>query len=151
MKSLLHPDDTQDVERRLNTLQPASDARWGRMSSHQAVCHLSDAFRVVLGERPMDEPSTLAARTVFRFVLSTLPIAWMRNAPTAAALDQERGGTAPSEFPADVDELKVLIHRFTAAVKRGMDPHPFLGNLSRGEWGRWGYRHMDHHLTQFGV
>ena len=83
----------------------------------------------------MDEPSTLAARTVFRFVLSTLPIAWMRNAPTAAAIDQERGGTAPSEFQADVDELKVLIHRFTAAVKRGMDPHPFLGNLSRGEWG----------------
>ena len=77
MKSLRHPDDMQDVERRLNTLQPANDARWGRMSSHQAVCHLSDAFRVVLGERPMDEPSTLAARTVFRFVLSTLPIAWI--------------------------------------------------------------------------
>ncbi len=102
MKSLLHPDDIRDVERRLNTLQPESDARWGRMSSHQAVCHLSDAFRVALGERTTDEPSTLAARTVFRFVLSTLPIAWMRNAPTAAAIDQERGGTAPSEFQADV-------------------------------------------------
>ena len=125
MKSLLHPNVMRDVERRLNTLQPASDARWGRMSSHQAVCHLTDAFRVVLGERTMDEPSTLAARTVFRFVLATLPIAWMRNAPTAAALDQERGGTAPSEFQADVDELKVLIHRFPAAVERGMDPTRF--------------------------
>ena len=41
MKSLLHPDDMRDVERRLKTLQPESDARWGRMSSHQAVCHLS--------------------------------------------------------------------------------------------------------------
>ena len=29
MKSLLHPDDMRDVERRLNTLQPESDARWG--------------------------------------------------------------------------------------------------------------------------
>ena len=151
MKSLLHPDDMRDMVRRLNTLQPESDARWGRMSSHQAVCHLSDGFRVALGERPTDEPSTLAARTVFRFVSATLPIAWMRNAPTAAAIDQGRGGTAPGEFQADVDELTVLINRFTAAVEGGMDPHPFLGKLTRGEWGRWGYRHMDHHLTQFGV
>ncbi len=151
MKSLLHPDDMRDMVRRLNTLQPESDARWGRMSSHQAVCHLSDAFRMVLGERTMDEPSNLAARTVFRCVLATLPIAWMRNAPTAAAIDQERGGTAPGEFQADVDELTVLIKRFTAAAEGGMDPHPFLGKLTRGEWGRWGYRHMDHHLTQFGV
>ena len=51
MQSLLHTDDMRDVERRLNTLQPDCVARWGRMSSHQAVCHLSDAFRVALGER----------------------------------------------------------------------------------------------------
>jgi hypothetical protein len=30
-------------------------------------------------------------------------------------------------------------------------PHPILGRLSRGQWMRWGYRHMDHHLRQFGV
>jgi hypothetical protein len=29
--------------------------------------------------------------------------------------------------------------------------HPFLGKLSRAEWLRWAYLHMDHHLRQFGV
>jgi hypothetical protein len=151
MKSLFQPDVVGDVERRLNTLQPESDARWGRMTSHQAVGHLADSFRMVLGECTMDERSPLVARTVFRFLLATLPMAWMKSASNAAALDQERGGTAHSEFQADVDELTVLMRRFAAAVEGGIDPHPFFGNLSRGEWGRWAYRHMDHPLTQFGV
>ena len=151
MKSLLQPDVARDLERRLDRLEPDSKARWGRMSSHQAVCHLADAFRMVLGERTIDEPVTLATRTVVRFVAFTLPIAWPRNVQTAAAIDQERGGTPPAEFEADVHELRVLLKRFPDAVQQGMDPHPLFGNLTRGEWGRWGYRHMDHHLTQFGV
>ncbi len=29
--------------------------------------------------------------------------------------------------------------------------HPAFGRLTRGEWGRWAFRHMDHHSRQFGV
>ena len=50
-----------------------------------------------------------------------------------------------------MEELEVLVGRFVAAAGRDMDRHPMFGDLTRGEWGRWGYRHMDHHLTQFGV
>ena len=50
-----------------------------------------------------------------------------------------------------MDELEVLISRFVAAAGRGTDTHPIFGDLTLGEWGRWGYRHMDHHVTQFGV
>ena len=121
------------------------------MSAHQAVCHLSDAFQMVLGERPTDARGNLLLRTVIRFVALTLPVAWPKNAATAPEIDQERGGTAPLEFQIDVDKLEVLIGRFVAAAGREMDTHPIFGDLTRGEWGRWGYRHMDHHLTQFGV
>ena len=151
MKSLLQRDVLQDVERRLSALRPDSDARWGRMSAHQAVCHLADSFRLVLGERPTDMRGNLLTKTVFRFAALTLPVAWPRNVATAPEVDQEHGGTAPSEFQADVDELETLIGRFVAAAGRDMDTHPIFGDLTQGEWGRWGYRHTDHHLTQFGV
>jgi hypothetical protein len=29
--------------------------------------------------------------------------------------------------------------------------HPIFGKLSQGDWLTWGYRHVDHHLRQFGV
>jgi hypothetical protein len=29
-------------------------------------------------------------------------------------------------------------------------PHPMFKKMSEGQWMRWGYLHMDHHLRQFG-
>lgn len=121
------------------------------MSAPQAVCHLADSFRLVLGEKPTDMRGGLLTKTVIRFVALTLPVAWPRNVETAPEVDQERGGTAPSEFRADLDELAALVGRFVATAGRDMATHPIFGDLTPGEWGRWGYRHMDHHLTQFGV
>jgi len=151
MNSLLEPEVLQVVQDRLGALRPDSDARWGRMSVHQAVCHLADAFRMVLGERPTDLRGNLLSRTVIRFVALTLPVTWPKSVATAPEADQERGGTPPSEFRADMAELEVLLGRFVAAAGRDMSTHPLFGHLTPGEWGRWGYRHMDHHLRQFGV
>jgi transposase InsO family protein len=30
-------------------------------------------------------------------------------------------------------------------------PHPFFGNLTPQEWSRGMYKHLDHHLRQFGA
>jgi hypothetical protein len=36
-----------------------------------------------------------------------------------------------------------------------MDPntlrHPVFQKMSAAEWGRWAYRHVDHHARQFGL
>ena len=76
MKTLLQRDVVQPVRDRLGALRPDSLGQWGRMSAHQAVCHLADAFRLVLGERPTDGRGNLLMRTVIRFVALTLPVAW---------------------------------------------------------------------------
>ncbi len=31
------------------------------------------------------------------------------------------------------------------------DPHPFFGNLNSEEWDTLNWKHLDHHLRQFGV
>ena len=67
MKSLLQRDALQAAKNRLGALRPDCDARWGRMSAHQAACHLADAFRLVLGERPTDMRGSLLTTTVIRF------------------------------------------------------------------------------------
>ena len=49
--TLLHPDARAEILRRIEALTPRSERRWGRMTPHQMVCHLSDACRAALGER----------------------------------------------------------------------------------------------------
>jgi hypothetical protein len=51
MNTLLNPADKEEILRRLNTIQPASQRRWGSMSAHNMICHLSDGFRLYMGER----------------------------------------------------------------------------------------------------
>lgn len=59
------------------------------------------------------------------------------------------GGTPPKEFDRDVAELRTICDRFCER-----DPftavHPVFGAMTRTQWLRWGWLHMDHHLRQFG-
>lgn len=153
MSDLFRPDALAGLHRRLAALEPDTPARWGRMSAHQAVCHLADSFAAVLGERPvarLDLPWYM--RSAFaRFVALSLPVPWPRGVPTAPEVDQDRGGTTPGDFAADVERLRSLMARFHASGGRGLTPHPVFGELRPGPWGRWGWRHVDHHLRQFGM
>lgn len=141
------------LEARLARITPDSPRRWGRMTPSQAVCHLADAFELVMGEReitPVRVPFYVR-NPLSRFVALTLPFPWPKGVPTAREADQERAGTAPTEFSVDVSRLRGAMDRFAATGGAGLPPHVIFGPLSPSEWGRWGWRHMDHHLRQFGA
>ena len=142
-----------ELEARLERLTPDHRRRWGRMSPHQAVCHLTDSFTAVLGDRPLTTPRVpWYVRTAFvRFAALTLPLPWPKGVTTAPEMDQEDGGTPPEDFERDRERLQTAMERFAARGGEGLEPHVVFGELTAGEWGRWGYRHTDHHLRQFGV
>ena len=50
MKTLARESDAAEILRRLRAVRPDSVGRWGRMSAHQMVCHLSDGYRLLTGE-----------------------------------------------------------------------------------------------------
>jgi hypothetical protein len=72
-----------------------------------------------------------------------------RNSPTAKELivADER------DFNAERNRLTVLIDRFAAAGPAGCTKHPhtFFGRMTPHEWAILTYKHLDHHLRQFGV
>jgi hypothetical protein len=47
--------------------------------------------------------------------------------------------------------LRRLIQRFNGAEAQLSGDHPLFGALSAAEWGRFSYRHADHHLRQFSI
>lgn len=153
MKSLTNPADRAAVLRRLTKVQPNTPRRWGRMTAPQMICHLTDAFRGLMGERLPTSPLPVVPRwrqRLIKLIALKSPLPWPHGVRTPRDADQERGGTPPGDFAMDVAELVRVCERFST-TKAVRAPHFLFGPLTELEWGQWGYRHMDHHLRQFGV
>ena len=150
-KSLADSHARASVVSRLQTLTPDSTRHWGRMTPHQAVCHLSDSFRSMMGPVPISSRSNVFRRTFIRWIALHSGLPWPHGVKTRPEVDQEIGGTRPVEFGRDRRELEALIEQFAQRTAATMQPHPMFGHLATAEWQRWGYLHTDHHLRQFGA
>ncbi len=151
MKTLAREHEKAEILRRLRSLRPDAPRRWGRMSPHQMICHLSDSLRVMTGERiakPTSGALSVLHRTVVKWIALWVPVRWPPGVPTMAEADQERGGTKPVAFADDLAQLERLVDLVTSE-RSDKAVHPLFGRMSRAGWLRWAYLHMDHHLRQF--
>ena len=76
MKTLSNPRDRNELLVRFTKLRADSQPRWGAMSAHQMICHLSDSFRGSLGEKYVSPATSLFKRTLMKWV--ALGGAWHR-------------------------------------------------------------------------
>jgi hypothetical protein len=150
MKTLSGARERHKILERLSKVRPDLRPRWGVMTAHQMICHLSDSFRASLGEKHTSSSSNLFKRTLYKWVALWVPLRWPHGIRTRPEMDQQQGGTQPAKFALDFDELQILLERF-CSWKGGFSPHAVLGNMSRTERMRHAYLHIDHHLRQFGV
>jgi len=151
MKTLGNFSDKQEVLARVARVRVDSPRVWGKMSAPQMVCHLRDSFRSKLGDGSVRPADTFFTRTLMKWGALWVPLRWPQGIKTVPELDQKIGGTPPVDFEADRQELIGLAEQF--AGKPGFlatARHLFFGKMSTGEWMRWAYLHMDHHLRQFG-
>ena len=150
MKNLYEPARVQEVKERIAQLKPDSQRLWGKMTPAQALAHCSVTMEWATGQsRP---PRMLIGRLLGglakrRVLREEEPM--RRNAPTAKDLviaDHR-------DLSTEQQRLCGLIERFSSAGPQGCTTHPhtFFGPLTSDEWARLMYKHLDHHLRQFGV
>ncbi len=148
MKSIWNDPEYRELQARVNQLTPEHTPRWGRMSATQMVVHLCDALRMASGELPVapkDNP-VLRYPPMKQLVLYWLPF------PKGVPTSPELLARAPGDWPAEVADLQAELDRFVSRGPRSTaDRHPVFGRMSCRQWGVLVYRHMDHHLKQFGV
>jgi hypothetical protein len=138
--------------KRLSRLQPDTRALWGRMTAPQMVCHLNDSFLVCLGERDVSPATGFLQRAIMKWFALNVPLSWPKGLKTRPEVEQGAGGTGPTDFSRDRDELIRTIDRFCGPDPAlGSHPHPFFGLMSTREWMRWAYLHTDHQMRQFGL
>lgn len=151
MSTLFDRSVREKIKDRISCLSPTSQAKWGKMNVNQMMCHVTDGFQMATGERPIADKSNLLTRTVLKFVVVKL-IKMPKGAPTAPGLDQMQEGTKPGEFDDNRRNLIDALDRIsTLPDDHVWAAHPVFGKMSRKDWGILGYKHIDHHLRQFGA
>ena len=152
MKTLSNPQDRAEILHRFQFIRPDSQRRWGKMSAHQMVCDVADAYRAYINEKRVSRAAFWYSRKLAGFVAIWVPLPWPHGFPTRPEVDQLIGGTPTGDFETDRQELEHLIQRVTRLPRDfEWQPHPVFGSLSERSWMRLGYRHADHHLRQFGA
>jgi hypothetical protein len=149
MKSLFDKSTYYEITQRLNSLSLASQRQWGKMDVAQMLAHCKAAFTVPLSDKKM--PRSFLGLMVGWMIKAKLynDSPWKKNLPTAPnfIIKGER------DFEKEKQELFGLINQFYngGPANVGKFPHPMFGTYTPEQWGKSMYKHLDHHLRQFGV
>jgi hypothetical protein len=150
MKNLYDPACVTEVQGRLAALRPDSSRVWGTMTPAQAMAHCVVGLESATGDREIKRVfiGRLLGRVVKPLALGDdKPM--KRNSPTAKEfiISDER------DFSAERARLSGLIDRFAKGEPAGCTtrPHAFFGPMTPDEWAVLMYKHLDHHLRQFGA
>ena len=147
MKTLWDESSRHELKDRLGHLQGDAQARWGRMNAPQMLKHVVSAMQMANGELET-APKNLPIRfpPLKQLMIYWLP--WPQGAPTAPELLNQE----PGEWAEGIAQLRAQIDGFGARDRNATWPiHPAFGKLTPKAWGVLTYRHIDHHLRQFGV
>ncbi|HEX6648172.1 MAG TPA: DUF1569 domain-containing protein [Pyrinomonadaceae bacterium] len=132
----------------MNSLTASSTRRWGQMSVVGMLQHLSLSARMALGELPV---ASVNKRPFQMFPLKHLllyVVPFPKGAPTAGELRPDGAASFDEERATIVN----LLEQIGTGPQDGAGPaHPLFGPMSRREWGVVTYKHVDHHLKQFGA
>ncbi len=149
MKNLFQTEAVDEVISRIDTLQPSTQHLWGKMDVAQMMAHCSAALDMALGRLIL--PRLFIGRVVGPFIrpIYSNDKPFSRSNPTDPKLvvaDQR-------DFVREQAQLKVKIREFHEGgeAKCTQHPHPFFGTMTPHEWSTGMYKHLDHHLRQFGA
>jgi hypothetical protein len=149
VSSLFEVSEVRDLIARIERLAPEQRPLWGKMNTAQMLAHCRAPLRVATGQQKLSRTliGFLFGRLAKRMVLRAKTFG--RNLPTDKSFLFPEASDVARERAALIAELE----SFHAGGPGGLtqEPHPFFGRLTPSEWDHLQWKHVDHHLRQFGV
>ncbi|MAP79851.1 MAG: hypothetical protein CL526_02060 [Aequorivita sp.] len=147
MKSLFDKPAYTEVNDRINLLSENSKNHWGKMTVGQMLHHCQAPLNIILEKNDYGMKPNFLVKLFFKKMLYN-DTPFKKNLPTAKFLRE----TEPRDFNFEKDQLLMLLNEFKDQSEReNWGAHPAFGRLTKQQWGQMQYKHLDHHLTQFGV
>lgn len=149
MKSLFNTEAHAEILSRIDKLSESTQRQWGKMEVGQMLYHCQFPLKVALGKLTIKKPNPfmkLMFKVFKKSMYNDKP--WKHNLPTAPGFRVKDG----KDFPKEKQVLVTLINDFYGERDiKDRGPHPAFGDLTYDQWGQIQYKHLDHHLRQFGV
>ncbi|WP_369996487.1 DUF1569 domain-containing protein [Winogradskyella sp.] len=147
MKSIFEDSTYNEIKSRIQNLNEDSHAQWGKMNVGQMVWHCQGPLNIILEKNDYGmKPSWLAKLFFKKSLYNDKP--WRKGLPTAKFLKTQDH----KDFNEEKTKLEALIDEtYAQKDKSEWKPHPAFGYFTAQQWGQMQYKHLDHHLRQFGV
>jgi len=149
MKNIFDTENYKEIMSRIDKLSPQSQAAWGKMNVSQMLAHCSGVVQMALGEIKLKVPFIFKIiGPLFKSAI-TNEKPFKRNSPTAPEFVMV---SSQKEFETEKERLKSLVSKLHN-TRDGFEGrrHPFFGKMTKDDWANSAYKHLDHHLRQFGV
>jgi len=146
--SIYNKSDTEKIVARIQSLSPNAKALWGKMTADQMLQHCNAAVEVAFGEKEVSVNwmMRILGKLIKKKIFNTT---FQHNSPTAPEF----------VFDGNYDfetSKSTLIHKYSRFSNEGKSAitvmkHPFCGTMTYEDWDKLMWKHLDHHLRQFGV
>lgn len=150
MKTLFDKTTNDIIISRIEKLKPSSKARWGKMDAAKMLAHLDLSFQANFGEIVLKRDlllSTILKPVSRKILLGEKPF-W-KNMPTDKKLIPKK----PVDFFAEQERVIDVIKKYIIFGPEiiSKNPHNILGKITPEQSAFISYKHLDHHLRQFGI
>lgn len=150
LPNIFKADVSNKIIDRINDLKPTTKCNWGKMNVSQMLAHCNVTYEMTF-ENIHPKPNAF-----LKFILKMI----VKKKVVTETPYQKNGKTAPAFIIKENKDFEIekqrLINYISKSQKLGetyfndKESHSF-GVLSKSEWSNMFYKHLDHHLTQFGV
>jgi len=149
MKTLFDPVSYGEVVRRVESLQSDARRQWGKMTACQMLEHTARALEMAAGKKESKQAFIGKAIGWIFWKGFVGPKPFHKNGPTGPDFIVQ----GEPDFDPTKERLKMLLAEFHALGEPGCEGnvHRFFGRMSGAHWGITQYKHLDHHLRQFGA
>jgi hypothetical protein len=147
IKNLFDTVVKQEIINRLNKLSSQTQNKWGKMNVAQMLAHVQVPMGVALGTHTVK--GNWLMKLILPFFKKNLydEKPWKQGLPT----DKTFVMTGQSkDFEKEKSSLLDMVNRFTESNMIN-EKHPVFGKLTKEQWSKATWKHIDHHLKQFGV
>lgn len=151
MPRQLDNQSTNELIQRFEQLQADASPLWGKMNPTEMLAHCTAAIKMAFGEIPAKVRFSPWKASIARLLFIEW-FAFPKDSPTAPELDPNKKLKQIGPFH---DEKEILIQHLNRMNNTPSDfsfgMHPLFRQMDRKQWGKLIYKHLDHHLRQFGV
>jgi len=149
MHTLFDSSTHQEIIRRVESIRPDAARHWGKMSPAQMLEHTSRALEMAAGKKRAEQAwiGKLIGWIFFKDFVGEKPFG--KNGPTGPEFIVRN----EPDFQKTREKVTALLNEFHSLGEKGCDGniHGFFGKMTGKDWGVSQYKHMDHHLRQFGA